>query len=219
MRNVIDGALVITLLVCIGFHLWGRFPHEIVGTIMLACFIIHNVLNINWYKNIFKGKYTVMRWLFTATLLLVLADALVLMWSSMVISHHVFTFLPPLGPRRLARFLHTFSAYWGLVLMSFHLGLHWIKFTNMLKIREMSQTSRKMLKLFGLIICAYGIFAFIDRGCIDYITMVTPRVSIATGETTLKFYADMLAIMGAGIFLGNGLTGYLIHRNRKSKSV
>ena len=79
MRNVIGGALVITLLVCIGFHLWGRFPHEIVGTIMLACFIIHNVLNIKWYKNIFKGKYTAMRWLFTATLLLVLADALVLM--------------------------------------------------------------------------------------------------------------------------------------------
>ena len=28
---------------------------------MLALLIVHNILNLNWYKNLFKGKYPAVR--------------------------------------------------------------------------------------------------------------------------------------------------------------
>ena len=57
---------------------------------------------------------------------LVLLCILSSMVSGIVLSRHVFAFLPIEGGRSWARVLHMIGAYWGFVFMSLHLGVHWM---------------------------------------------------------------------------------------------
>ena len=41
-----------------GNEVTGVFPHEILGIAVVVLFIIHQILNRSFYKNLFKGKYT-----------------------------------------------------------------------------------------------------------------------------------------------------------------
>lgn len=55
----------------------------------------------------------------------VLAAILSLGYSGIVMSRHLFAFLPIRKGMALARVMHLSGSYWGFVLMSLHLGLHW----------------------------------------------------------------------------------------------
>lgn len=47
------------------------------------------------------------------------------MVSGILMSREIFSFLPIDGGMGFARILHMVTAYWGFLLMSVHLGLHW----------------------------------------------------------------------------------------------
>jgi hypothetical protein len=56
-------AFVMTILMIVEMGYWvtGNKLHEIFGVSLLILFIVHNTLNIRWYKTIFKGKMNVRR--------------------------------------------------------------------------------------------------------------------------------------------------------------
>ena len=60
-RITIDILLTVLLPVLMAYALTGQKVHEWIGAIMFLIFIIHNVLNANWYLNLFRGKYTPQR--------------------------------------------------------------------------------------------------------------------------------------------------------------
>lgn len=119
-----DIVMTLALLFLMGYQLWGEAAHEWVGAAMFVLFIFHHILNFGFCKNIFKGKYTPVRILRTITDFLVLVDMIMLMYSGIVMSRHVFAFLPIESGMALARRLHILGSYWGFALMSLHLGLH-----------------------------------------------------------------------------------------------
>ena len=92
---------------------------------MIILFIAHHLLNRNWHKNIFKGKYTALRTVTLCVDVLILISMLAQMYSGIVMSRYVFSFLPIETGMSLARRLHILGAFWGFLLMSLHLGLHW----------------------------------------------------------------------------------------------
>lgn len=85
----------------------------------------HQICNLNWYKRLFQGRYTPIRIFQTVINLLTLAAMLMQIYSGLILSRHVFAFLPIQGGLALARWLHILGSYWGFMLMSLHLGLHW----------------------------------------------------------------------------------------------
>jgi len=108
-----------------GYQLWGEIAHESAGIAILFLFIAHHILNINWHKNLFKGKYSAVRTAILAVDILVLITMLLQMYSGIVLSKHIFAFLPISGGMALARKLHILGSYWGFILMSAHIGMHW----------------------------------------------------------------------------------------------
>ncbi|MBD5457542.1 MAG: DUF4405 domain-containing protein [Lachnospiraceae bacterium] len=72
-----------------------------------------------------KGKYTPFRTWQTVLVLLVLLSMVGSMISGVIISQSVLSFLSIHGGSFFGRKLHMLSAYWGFVLMSLHLRLHW----------------------------------------------------------------------------------------------
>lgn len=59
------------------------------------------------------------------------------MYSGVILSEHALLFLPIKGGRTFAREVHMMSSYWGFVLMSLHLGLHWSMMTAKRFVKEL----------------------------------------------------------------------------------
>ncbi len=98
---------------------------EWIGAGMLFLFLLHNGLNFKWYQNLFRGKWSVYRAIYTLLNLTVLVSILLTGYSGIVMSRHVFAFLPDIGGMATARKLHLAGSYWSFVLMGIHLGMHW----------------------------------------------------------------------------------------------
>lgn len=209
----IDTGMTLALLFLSGYQFWGDLAHEWVGAGIFVLFIAHHVLNVSWYRGLFKGRYTPYRVLQLAIDTLTLLAMLALMYSSIVMSRHVFAFLPIEGGMSLARRLHILGSYWGLILMSLHLGLHWSMFLGMAEKHTAATKPSKLrgcaLFALGLLIAAYGAYAFVKRGFPTYLLLQSEFVFLDYEELPILFYADYLALMGLCIFLSHYISKLL----------
>lgn len=206
-KIIIDVLMTFGLLFLMGYQFWGDAAHEWAGAGMFLLFIIHHVLNRPWYKNLFRGKYGLIRIMFLAEDILVFFAMIGLMISGIMLSNHVFAWLNIRGGMAFARMLHMAASYWGFVLMALHLGLHWGVFMgaarNMLKLKQSSAVRTAVLPILGAAIAVYGAVVFIQRQLLTYMLLKTRFVFLDFNEPILKFYLDYLAMMGTFIFIAH----------------
>ena len=221
-KIAIDAAMTLGLLFLMGYQLWGDVAHEWAGAGIFVLFIAHHVLNRNWYKNLSRGKYSPSRVFQLAVDGMVFLAMLGLMASGIMLSNHVFAFLDIHGGMSFARLLHMAASYWGFVLMSLHLGLHWGMFTGLarkaLRLKSPSRARKFLLPIVAAAIAAYGLFAFIQRGLPTYMLVRKQFVFLDFSEPPLLFYLDYLAMMGTFICLGHYLSKLLqrVAKGRRS---
>lgn len=222
-KMIVDGMMTLGLLFLMGYQLWGESAHAWAGAGMLLLFLVHNFLNRSWYRNLFRGRFTPMRLVQIGVNMLLLTAMLAQMYSGIVMSRHVFAFLPIDGGMAAARRLHILGAYWGFVLMSVHLGLHWNMFLNMAGRRgagRLPRLSRPALFLAGLAIAAYGLSVFIRRDFPVYMFLRTEFVFLDYDEPVWLFYLDYICLMGFWVFLAHyvskGLRKVSAHRAERS---
>lgn len=207
-KIVVDLLMTLALLFLMGYHLWGEILHEWVGAGMLVLFIAHHILNEKWHKTLFKGKYNAMRTVTLVIGFLVLASMLAQMYSGIVMSRYVFSFLPIHGGMAVARRLHILASYWGFLLMSLHLGLHWNMILSMVKkkLPKSSKVGKYLLLLAGALIAVYGVFAFIKRDFPTYLFLRSEFVFLDYAEPIWSFYLDYFCLMGLWVFLAHFLS-------------
>lgn len=212
--------MTLALLFLMGYPFWQDTMHEWVGTGMFLLFILHHVLNKNWYHTLFQGKYTRSRVFQLILDLLVFLTMVGLMISGVMLSNHVFDFLPIHGGMSFARLLHMAASYWGFVLMAMHLGLHWSMFLAMgrkaLKWRP-SATWRILLPILGSCVAVYGLIAFVRRNLLTYMLLRTHFAFFDFSEPILRFYLDYLAMMGTFIFVSYYISKFLKKKNPTPK--
>lgn len=217
----VDILMTLALLFLMGYHLWGDVLHEWVGAGMLLLFIAHHILNGYWHKSLFKGKYNTMRILTLCIDILVLVSMLAQMYSGIVMSRYVFDFLPPIGGMSLARRLHILGAYWGYILMSLHLGLHWNMILGMSRkaigIKTKSKIRSIIAFIAGLMIAGYGVWSFISRDFSTYLFLKSEFVFLNYEELKILFYIDYLALMGFCIFMSHYITKMIQKLRKKSE--
>ena len=224
IKIVIDIIMTFALLLLMGYQFWGEAIHEWIGVVMFVLFILHHILNRNWHRNMAKGKYTPLRTLELVIDLLLFADMLLLIYSGVVISKTAFAFWPINGGLALARRLHILGSYWGFMLMSLHIGLHWNMLWGLFRKATSSKINWKRSNIFwfiaGLAAAIYGIFAFVKREFVTYLFLKSEFVFMDYAEPKILFYIDYLAIMGLCIFIAYYLSkfciqGYVRYRSRK----
>lgn len=122
-------------------------------------------------------------------------------------SRYVFDFLPINGGMSFARRLHILGAYWGFLLMSLHLGLHWNMIIGMLRKnilgKQTSKISRAILTVIGIVIAGYGGYTFVKRDFLTYLFFKSEFVFLDYNEPKILFYIDYLALMGLCIFIAH----------------
>ena len=135
----------------------------------------------------------------------VLAAMIGAMVSGIILSRHVFSFLPINGGRSLARSIHMLSAYWGLVLMSLHLGFHWSMMMGMARklVKRQSSWRTWILRLAAFLIAGLGLWAFVKRQIGSYMLLRNQFVFFDFDEPLVFFLADYIAIMGLFVMIGH----------------
>lgn len=222
VKITVDTLMTLALLLLMGYQFWGDAAHEWAGAGMFFLFLLHHILNRRWYQTLPRGRFTPARVLWLALDLLLLLAMLGLMVSGVLLSNHVFAFLPLSGGTAFARLLHMAASYWGFVLMALHLGLHGGMFVGLarkaLRLRRPSRIRRALLGVVGGGIALYGLTVFLRRGLPAYLLVRTRFVLLDFGEPAPQFYLDYLAMMGTFVFAAH-YGAKFCKQNRKGDKV
>jgi hypothetical protein len=199
-KIIIDVIMIILLPMLMAYSLIGETFHEIIGTMIFILFIIHHVMNRKWYLALTKGKYNVYRIILT-----VLDSALVIVMlmqsvSGILLSKHLYTFLPVLPVTSKARVIHLMFSFWGFVLMSLHAGMHLaVPFKRLWKDNKKSGF---IIIILMTMISMYGVYSFIKREFPGYMLMKNAFMFIDFNESRIHFFMDYMSVMILFIALG-----------------
>lgn len=203
IKIVVDVLMTLAILFLMSYELLGTQQHEIVGAVMFVLFVIHHILNVNWAKNLTKGRQTPIRIFQNILVLLVLISLIGSMISGVMISRHLFIFLS-LPYTAAAGRIHMLSAYWGFIFMSMHLGLHFNMILQMLKKKKhFSKAIKATAKILTAMLFAYGIFAFFKRDIAGYLFLKNQFFVLGDNEILLLYIFDYMAVMFAVALLSH----------------
>lgn len=206
----IDAAMTLALLLLMAYGLVGEAAHEWLGMGMFALFLLHHLLNRRWIRAVPQGRYAPPRIVQTVLAGLIFLCMVGSMISGIVLSRHVFAFLPRHGGYELAGKLHILCAFWGFVLMSLHLGMHWNMLLTMArKHLRPNQIRTWALRIAGYSFATYGVVTFVRRDVGLYLLLKSHFVFFDYTEPLVRFLLDYLAVMSlfvpAGYWLARAL--------------
>lgn len=209
---MVDAAMVLALLLLMGYGLVGEKAHEWIGMGMFFLFLFHHILNRKWLKGMFRGRYTLLRIIQTMLAVLIFLCMIGSMISGLILSRYVFAFLPKYHGYEGFEKIHMLCAYWGFVLMSLHLGLHLNMMRAVIKKhlrlpKQLTWFVRSAFVLFAV----YGVAAFIRRKAGSYLLLKSHFVYFDYAEPVFFFLLDYLAIMTLFALMGQAVV-YLIQR-------
>lgn len=213
IKIIIDITMYILFIILMGHHITETLIHEILGTILFVIFIIHNILNIKFYKTIGKGKYTKKRTIQLIIDLLLLLSMIGMIISSINISTEVFRFLK-IPTKIWGRKLHMLSTSWGFVLMSIHVGLHLNVLINKINKKMKDNMFEYVYYLFLIIIALYGIYSFIKLKLISDMFLLNSFKYYNLNESPIILYLNVLS---CSLFIG--LTINFINSFKRKKEV
>ena len=206
-RIVTDIAMTILLLALMAFSLTGRFAHEVIGTLILVFFLCHLYLNRGWFKSIGKRRKTGAE-IFRTVLILtttVLFTAQII--SGILLSTHVFSFLPTVSGTSNIRLLHHFLGQVNFILLSIHTGTNLRAILAANGFAGPGKKTPKAASLLAWIIAAYGIYAFIKLDIIDDLLFREQFASFSPDGGGFMFIADYFSVMVLFAVIGHYITG------------
>lgn len=207
LRIAIDSGMVLLLPLLMAYSMVGEATHEYLGIGMFLLFIVHHILNIAWWKNMFHGRYTLLRIVGTTVNFVLAIIMLALPISGMILSRHVFQFLH-LGGSATARTVHLLASYWGLVLMSFHAGMYGHMMMGMIRKNIKMQHPSKIriwsLRMLTLLLVICGIYAFYKNKINSYLFLQTQFVFIDFSQPVVWTLMEYLFVSILFMIIGYG---------------
>ena len=189
--------MTVLLPLLMAFQLTRQMLHEWLGTAMLILFVIHNILNIKWYKGFFTGKYTLIRVLHTVVNILLLVSMIRIAYSGIIMSGYAFSFLPRRTGVAAARQVHLSASYWGFVLMSIHIGFRWSIISS--KICRKFKSNRKYLiwifRAISAAIAIYGARCFCKNDIGSYMLLKNQFAFLDYEKSAVIILAEFAAMI------------------------
>ena len=216
LKISVDILMTVSIILLMAYSLTGQLFHEIMGVSAFILFVLHHILNKNWYKTLAKVRYSKIRILMTVIDFTLFILILLLMGSGILMSRYVFSFLDIKRGMSVARQIHLVASYWGYILISFHIGMHWnIMLQAFNKIK--SEALKKLLKILSLIAALYGIYIFISHKIYEYMFLQTLFARSYEGNI-FGFFIDYICLMTAFIFISYYICNFIIKSRRKYSS-
>ncbi len=193
MKYIVDIVMLLLLPALMAEMLMGQEIHEWIGVISFIAFAAHHILNYRWWAALFQGNYTPVRCLVTAVNLLLLADIFALITSGVMISGFVLEWLHISGGMLIARKLHLSASYWGLILMSAHIGFH--ACAGAAPLKEKKASIAWITRTLAIVVSIYGIYAFFSQKISNYLFFQTHFVFYDEAKPALVFISETVALI------------------------
>ena len=220
-KLAIDLVMTVIMLVAMAYYLTGNVIHELLGVSLFALFIVHNVLNRRWYQTVIKRKHNGRHVLNTSVNLLLLVMMLMLMLSSIMISRTLFAFIPVSGGM-IARQIHVLATYWGFILISIHLGMHWRIIIGIirkiLRIHSLNRGYTFAVRIMAVLIAVFGVYAFFARDVGSKLILYYTYSYWNFDESAVFFFTDYISIMGLCIFVTYYALKFVQNREKRCLS-
>ena len=201
--------------VLMAYSLVGETLHEIVGSAMLIIFITHHILNRKSTAAMFKGRQTPARIVNTSLNIILFAVMILLPVSGIVMSKHLYTFLPTDGLSAIARTAHLLLSYWGFALMSLHLGFHADIWLNRLKKKKAAFV---IFAVIITLIAVFGVYAFIANRLYEYMFLQTQFVFFDFDKPLILSLGEYLSMIVLFAWIGYLLKELLNMVLKKNKT-
>lgn len=193
-RRALDFAMFALVLASFAYRLIESTAHEVVGFALLALSVLHGLLNRRWFQTLARARYTGPRRLMTAVNALLLAAALTL-FASGLLSSRLLGIRADLVPH----WLHPAAAWWFLILMSVHLGLHGRLILGQLRIA--APTGRALVRIAAFGLAAYGVPASFER---SVLSRLCAQYSFDEWDFDVWSLIQVLAIVGLYATIAHG---------------
>ncbi|NEI96554.1 DUF4405 domain-containing protein [Rhizobium ruizarguesonis] len=146
------------LLLSLAYWWLDNRPHEVFGTALFVMLAWHVVVNRLWFTNLLRGRYDTRRTVTALLHLLLIGNMLVLLITSVIISKSLFASLP-IPDSIYLRDIHWFSAYWVMIIVGVHLGLHWTRVMAVVR-SCLGMTSHSRVAIWALRLAAVAVAGF-----------------------------------------------------------
>lgn len=219
IKLLIDPLMTGLMLAAMAYNLTDNLVHELLGLFLLVLFLVHNALNRRWYAAIPKGRYDAVRCINTAINLSLCVVMPALLISGVFLSRDVFAFFGLEGGQS-AHKLHILTAYWGIILMSAHIGMHWDMIMGAL--RKAARTApatrnrTRLLRAAGLAVALYGAYAFFEREFGPKLLLSDTFGFWNYDEPAVFFFIDFIAVMGLCVWIVHYIRKFLQNRKKQS---
>lgn len=210
LRMPVDISMTILSVILMGGNY--LFPadivHEILGLALFFLWAVHIALNRRWFGAMFKGKYNPYRVMQTVVNCGILICTIFLMISGIILSNHIFTFLGIEKGLGFARVAHLLASHWYYLFMSLHIGLHVSMIANKIaqkkdaanessnqESKPQSSARKIIFRIVLALACAYGIYAFIERGVWKYLFLQQQFFFFDLERGYILFAVDYISII------------------------
>lgn len=211
LRHITDFAMILLVLALMAYSVTGQEVHEWMGVGMFLLFLLHHGLNAAWFRSLTKGRYTPLRVLQAALVLLLLVSVAAQIVSGLAMARYALPFLNIPISTSTARLLHLACGYWSFLLMGLHLGLHWSIFLGLGRKlrggRPLPAPGRWCLRILAGAAAIWGAICFVQQNIADYLFLRTEFVFFDYEKFPLLVLGELAAIMALWT-----LVGYLLQR-------
>lgn len=193
-RILLDIAMITIMIILMGYYITDNKIHELLGISLFILFIIHNLLNIKWYKTIVKGKYSIQRNIHITVNLLLLVAMIGMMISSIMIGTDIFDFVN-ISSILLGRRLHMLFNSWLFILVVIHIGIHLKGFITKISNKMKNSAFEYVYYLFLFLLFCFGIYAFITNGLWKDMFLLNEYKYFDYDKHYIIFYLEYLSMI------------------------
>lgn len=198
IRMITDFIMTILLPLLMIQALAGEELHEWIGICMSILLIGHHLLNFNWYKNLFKGKYNIVRSVGTFINFGICICMILCAISGILLSQYAFVFLNINHSISFARVTHMICTHWMFALISLHLGMHIKVIKSYIELSLKRTLARIAIRIFNvlvIVISVYGLYVFIDMQIWQYMFYQAQFMFYDFDRVAFMVYFDYVAMM------------------------
>jgi len=218
-KLALDALLLGLILAEFAYAFTGSTVHELLGLSLLGLFLLHGGWNWSWFCNLWRGRYSWTRILTLGVNSLLLIAAVVMLVSGLVNSDLLFRATGielTWNPRNI----HTAAAYWFLLLMAVHLGLHWKRVMNeaqrLGRWGDGSPSGQRVLRLLTVVLALIGLHAIFDRDLYHHLIAYFSFGRTGEGGSWICVVIQYLGIVG--LFAGVAYYAFHFFLRRGSRS-
>lgn len=141
LRPLIDTAMLVLYIGLMHFSLIGGHPHKALAGAVGILFVVHVLLNWRFVYNLRQGEWNRFRlYILTVDVLLIVAMVITYVSAKGAGQH---AFFNPVMPMALK--VHQAAAWWALLIMGWHLGIHGKMFARFLPESEGARNRAKIV--------------------------------------------------------------------------